>query len=77
MSGSSAGGGDVLQNFPFVICLENAVSVCPEEVATSVGSNPLNVPPVFAFQNGGIVCLKENPEAGGWMIAWSLMPHIG
>ena len=34
-------------------------------------------PPVFAFQNGGIVCLKENHEAGGWVIAWSLMPHIG
>ena len=34
-------------------------------------------PPVFAFQNGGIVCLKENPDAGAWMIAWSLMPRIG
>ena len=34
-------------------------------------------PPVFAFQNGGIVCLQENIEAGGWVIAWSLMPHIG
>ena len=34
-------------------------------------------PPVFAFQNGGIVCLKENPDAGGWVIAWSLSPNIG
>ena len=34
-------------------------------------------PPVFKFQNGGIVCLKEIPELGGWMIAWSLMPNIG
>ncbi|MGD9096910.1 MAG: phosphohistidine phosphatase SixA [Desulfobacterales bacterium] len=34
-------------------------------------------PPVFKFQNGGIVCLKEYPEAGGWVIAWSLMPNIG
>ena len=34
-------------------------------------------PPVFAFQNGGIVCLKENPGADAWVIAWSLMPHIG
>ena len=34
-------------------------------------------PPVFQFQNGGIVCLKENPDAGGWVIAWSLSPNIG
>ena len=34
-------------------------------------------PPVFQFQNGGIVCLKENPDVGGWVIAWSLMPNIG
>ena len=34
-------------------------------------------PPVFQFQNGGIVCLKENKDAGGWVIVWSLSPHIG
>ncbi len=34
-------------------------------------------PPVFRFQNGGIVCLRENPEQGGWVIVWSLMPNIG
>ena len=34
-------------------------------------------PPVIKFQNGGIVCLKENPDPGGWVIAWSLMPNIG
>ncbi|MBL0713476.1 MAG: phosphohistidine phosphatase SixA [Desulfosarcina sp.] len=34
-------------------------------------------PPVFKFQNGGIVCLKKNPDQGGRVIAWSLMPHIG
>ncbi len=33
-------------------------------------------PPVFQFQNGGIVCLKENPDLSGWVIAWSLMPNI-
>ena len=34
-------------------------------------------PPVIKFQNGGIVCLKDNPDPGGWVIAWSLMPNIG
>ncbi|MDJ0720888.1 MAG: phosphohistidine phosphatase SixA [Desulfobacterales bacterium] len=34
-------------------------------------------PPIIKFQNGGIVCLKENPDPGGWVIAWSLMPNIG
>jgi phosphohistidine phosphatase len=34
-------------------------------------------PPVFKFQNGGIVCLEENRELGGWVITWSLMPNIG
>ncbi len=33
-------------------------------------------PPVIKFQNGGIVCLKENPDSGSWVIAWSLMPNI-
>jgi phosphohistidine phosphatase len=33
--------------------------------------------PVFTFQNGGIVCLDEDPEAKGWVIKWTLMPEIG
>ena len=33
--------------------------------------------PVFKFQNGGIVCLDEGPGGKGWIIKWSLMPHIG
>lgn len=34
-------------------------------------------PPVFKFQNGGIVCLKKNPEMRSWVIQWALMPRIG
>ena len=33
--------------------------------------------PIFKFQNSGIVCLKEDPESGLWVIAWTLMPNIG
>jgi len=33
-------------------------------------------PPVFQFQNGGIVCLKKDAVSGMWIIAWALMPHI-
>ncbi|MFC1515341.1 phosphohistidine phosphatase SixA [Thermodesulfobacteriota bacterium] len=33
--------------------------------------------PVFKFQNGGIVCLDKDPEAGAWTILWTLMPTIG
>jgi len=33
--------------------------------------------PVFRFQNGGIVCLDEIPDTQGWVIKWTLMPHIG
>jgi len=32
--------------------------------------------PVFAFQNGGIVCLDEDPDGKGWVIKWTLMPQI-
>ncbi len=32
---------------------------------------------VFKFQNGGIVCLDQNPETLSWFIKWSLMPEIG
>ncbi|MDX1763897.1 MAG: phosphohistidine phosphatase SixA [bacterium] len=32
---------------------------------------------VFRFQNGGIVCVEQEPETGLWMITWSLMPSIG
>ncbi len=34
-------------------------------------------PPVFKFQNSGIVCLRKTPEDPHWLIAWTLMPHIG
>ena len=33
--------------------------------------------PVFQFQNGGIVCLKQPPDTNDWIIAWTLMPEIG
>jgi len=33
-------------------------------------------PPVFKFQNGGIVCLERFPENGNWAIQWTLMPNI-
>jgi phosphohistidine phosphatase len=32
---------------------------------------------VFRFQNGGIVCLDQEPDARLWHIKWALMPHIG
>jgi phosphohistidine phosphatase len=32
--------------------------------------------PVFKFQNGGIVCLEDDPDKGGWVIKWALMPHV-
>ena len=33
--------------------------------------------PLFKFQNGGIVCLDDVPDSGGWVIRWALMPRIG
>ena len=32
--------------------------------------------PVFKFQNGGIVCLDQDPENRYWFIKWTLMPSI-
>jgi len=32
---------------------------------------------VFKFQNGGIVCLDQEPEKQSWHIKWALMPNIG
>jgi phosphohistidine phosphatase len=32
--------------------------------------------PVFKFQNGGIVCLDQDPETRHWFIKWTLMPNI-
>ena len=32
--------------------------------------------PVFKFQNGGIVCLDQDPENRLWFIKWALMPNI-
>jgi phosphohistidine phosphatase len=34
-------------------------------------------PPVFKFQNSGIVCLDRKPDEKYWQIVWTLMPHIG
>ena len=31
---------------------------------------------VFKFQNGGIVCLDQDPDNLHWFIKWTLMPHI-
>ena len=31
---------------------------------------------VFRFQNGGIVCLDQDPESDAWFIKWALMPEI-
>jgi phosphohistidine phosphatase len=31
---------------------------------------------VIKFQNGGIVCLEQDPESGFWFIKWTLMPRI-
>ncbi|NQT10848.1 MAG: phosphohistidine phosphatase SixA [Desulfobacteraceae bacterium] len=32
--------------------------------------------PVIKFQNGGIVCLDEDPDSHWWVIKWALMPEI-
>jgi phosphohistidine phosphatase len=32
---------------------------------------------VFRFQNGGILCMDQDPDACTWHIKWTLMPHIG
>lgn len=32
---------------------------------------------LFKFQNGGIVCLDQDPESNDWFIKWALMPEIG
>ena len=32
--------------------------------------------PVFQFQNGGIVSLDTYGDQGGWVIKWTLTPHI-
>ena len=34
-------------------------------------------PPVFRFQNSGIVCLDKQPNETNWQIIWTLMPTIG
>jgi len=33
-------------------------------------------PPVFKFQNGGIVCVERFSETDTWAIRWTLMPTI-
>ena len=32
---------------------------------------------LFKFQNGGIVCLDQEPGENSWFIKWSLSPKIG
>ncbi len=32
---------------------------------------------VFKFQNGGILCLDQDPDRNCWFIKWGLMPRIG
>lgn len=32
---------------------------------------------LFKFQNGGIVCLDQDPRSSSWFIKWSLSPKIG
>jgi len=32
---------------------------------------------LFRFQNGGIVCLDRDDDAGRWYIKWPLSPEIG
>ncbi len=32
---------------------------------------------IFKFQNGGVVCLDQEPDNGPWFIKWTLMPNIG
>lgn len=34
-------------------------------------------PPVFKFQNGGIVCLETETQDSSWIIQWTLSPRIG
>ncbi len=36
----------------------------------------LTEPPVFKFQNGGMVCLDKLPDTQNWTIKWALMPNI-
>ena len=31
---------------------------------------------IFKFQNGGIICLDQDPEERAWFIKWTLMPKI-
>lgn len=33
--------------------------------------------PIFAFQNGGIVCLHKERGNNEWIIKWALMPNVG
>ena len=34
-------------------------------------------PPIFKFQNSGIVCLDKEADNGAWVILWAIMPRIG
>jgi len=33
-------------------------------------------PPVFKFQNSGVVCLDKPPGQGNWAIVWALVPKV-
>jgi phosphohistidine phosphatase len=34
-------------------------------------------PPIFKFQNSGIVCLDREADSRAWVILWTIMPQIG
>jgi phosphohistidine phosphatase len=47
-----------------------------ERLTSHLVTGTADGPPVLRFQNGGIVCLDQDPEAGRWFIKWTLFPHL-
>jgi phosphohistidine phosphatase len=47
-----------------------------EKLTSYLITTSFDRPPVLKFQNGGIVCLDQNPEMGSWFIKWTLFPRI-
>jgi phosphohistidine phosphatase len=48
-----------------------------EKLTTYLTTGAAERPAVLKFQNGGIVCLDQDPDNHSWFIKWTLMPHIG